>query len=56
MKGIRIQSQFLIFMEKSNPYAKITISPKTFCFKTQFQILYRPFIFIVIIMYVTNTD
>ena len=41
------QSQFLYFMEKSILYAKITVSQKK-CFKTQFQILCKPYIFIVI--------
>ena len=38
-----------IVMEKSILYSKITVSQKN-SLKTQFQILYRPFIFIVIIM------
>ena len=37
-------------MEKSILYAKIAVSQKLFFFKTQFLILYGPFIFIVAIM------
>ena len=44
-----MQSQFLFVMEKSILYSKITVSQKN-SLKTQFQMLYRPFIFIVIIM------
>ena len=44
-----MQSQFLFVMEKSILYSKITVSQKN-SLKTQFQMLYGPFIFIVIIM------
>ena len=44
-----MQSQFLFVMEKSILYSKITVSQKN-GLKTQFQMLYGPFIFIVIIM------
>ena len=44
-----MQSQFLFVMEKSILYSKITVSQKN-SLKTQFQMLYRAFIFIVIIM------
>ena len=49
IKGTRIQPQFLFLMEKSILHAKITVSKKN-CFKTELQILYRSFIFIVTIM------
>ena len=49
IKGKRIRSQVLIFVAKSILYAKITLSQK-FCFKIQFKIFYRPFIFVVPLM------
>ena len=39
-----------IFNGKSVPYAKTTVSPQKCFSKIQFEILYRPFIFIVSIM------
>ena len=42
-------------MEKSILYSKITVSQKN-SLKTQFQMLYRPFIFIVIIMSKINNN
>ena len=50
VKGTWILFQFLFLMQKSILYAKIAVSPKISFFQIHFWILYRPFIFIVVIM------